>query len=63
MPAAPQYLRGVAGTTAQQSSVLEQARGLLPVCALAVAVVAALTDPGSATDLAFAALSTAAFVA
>jgi hypothetical protein len=53
----------VAGTTAQQSSVLEQARGLLPVCALAVAVVAALTDPGSATDRAFAALSTAAFVA
>jgi signal transduction histidine kinase len=59
--APPQYRRVVSGGSFPESSQTEQVRGLIPVFALAVAIVAAVTDPSSAADLTLAALAVGAF--
>jgi signal transduction histidine kinase len=60
---AAQYRRGVFEGSAPGSSQTDQVRALLPVFALAVAILAALTDPSSAADLLLAALAVGAFAA
>jgi signal transduction histidine kinase len=52
----------MSGGSLSGSSQTEQARGLIPVFALAVAVLAAVTDSSSAADLILAALPVGAFV-
>jgi signal transduction histidine kinase len=59
--AAPQYRRVVSAGSLRGSSQTEQLRGLVPVFALAVAIVGAVTDPASAADLILAALAVGAF--
>jgi signal transduction histidine kinase len=51
----------MSGGSLTGSSPTEQFRGLVPVFALAVAIVAAVTDPSSAADLILAALAVGAF--
>jgi signal transduction histidine kinase len=58
---AAQYRRGVFEGSPAGLSQTEQVRGFLPTFALAVAIVAALTDPSSAADLTLAALAVGAF--
>jgi signal transduction histidine kinase len=53
----------VSGGSAPESTHTEQLRALAPVFALAVAIVAVVTDPVSAGDLVLAALPVAAFAA
>jgi len=55
---APQYRRGVQGQVWSQGDEL---RRLVPVFALTVAIVAAVTEPSSATNLVLAAVAVAAF--
>jgi signal transduction histidine kinase len=57
------YRRGVSGGTPPESSLTEQLRALVPVFALAVAIVAVVTEPGSAIDLVLAGLAVGAFAA
>jgi hypothetical protein len=59
--AVPEYRRVVSGGSLPGSSQTEPLRGLVPVFALAVAIVAAVTDPSSAADLILAALAVGAF--
>jgi hypothetical protein len=59
---APQYRRVVSGGSFPESSQTEQVRALIPVFALAVAIVAAVTDASSAADLILAGLAVGAFV-
>jgi signal transduction histidine kinase len=58
---AAQYRRGVFEGSVPGSAQTEQARALVPAFALAVAIVAALTDPSSAADLILAVLAVGAF--
>jgi signal transduction histidine kinase len=58
-----QYGRGVSDASVPASPTTDQLRTLVPAFALAVAVVAALTDPASTADLILAALPVAAFAA
>jgi signal transduction histidine kinase len=60
---APQYRRGVSGGSFAEASPTDQLRVLVPVLSLAVAIVAALTDPSSAADLILAAVVVGAFAA
>ncbi|HEY6776456.1 MAG TPA: histidine kinase [Thermoleophilaceae bacterium] len=53
----------MSGGSPSESTQTEQLRALAPVFALAVAIVAVATDPGSAGDLVLAALPVAAFAA
>ncbi|MGH2822613.1 MAG: histidine kinase, partial [Thermoleophilaceae bacterium] len=57
----PQYRPGVFGGSLPGSSQTEQLRALIPVFALVVAIVAAVTDPQSAADLTLAGLAVGAF--
>ena len=57
------YRRGVSGGSPPASSQTEQLRALVPVFALAVAIVGVVTDPSSAADLILAGLAVAAFAA
>jgi signal transduction histidine kinase len=57
----PRYRRAVSGAPGQPSSQPDEFRRLLPLFALVVAIVAAVTDPSSAGDLILAALPVAAF--
>jgi signal transduction histidine kinase len=60
----PQYRRGVPGDSGQAWPQADEVRRLVPAFALAVAVLAALTDPSSeAADLILAAVPIAAFAA
>jgi signal transduction histidine kinase len=52
----------VSGGSFPESSQTEQARALIPVFALVVAIVAAVTDPSSPADLILAGLAVSAFV-
>jgi signal transduction histidine kinase len=58
-----QYRRRVADGSVPASPATDQVRALIPVFALVVAVVAALTDPASPADLILAALPVGAFAA
>jgi signal transduction histidine kinase len=58
---AAQYRRGVSGRSLSESSPTDEVRALVPVFAIAVAVVAGVTDPGSGADLILAALPVAVF--
>jgi signal transduction histidine kinase len=55
------YREGMSGGPHPAASQADQVRTLVPVFALAVAIVAAITDPSSAGDLVLAALPVAAF--
>jgi signal transduction histidine kinase len=57
------YRRGVSGGSPPESSQTEQLRALVPVFALAVAIVAFVTDPSSAADLILAGVAVGAFAA
>lgn len=59
--AAAQYSRSMAGEPEHAPREADELRRLIPVFALAVAVVAPLADPSSARDLVFAAIPVAAF--
>ncbi len=56
-----QYSRSVAGESVQAWSQADEQRRIVPIFALAVAVVAAITDPASTTDLVLAAIPVVAF--
>lgn len=58
---AAQYRRHVSGGSLSEPSQADQVRALLPVFALAVAIIAALTDAGSDADLLLAGLAVGAF--
>jgi signal transduction histidine kinase len=58
---AAQYRRSVAGESGQAWSQADDVRRVVPVFALAVAIVAAVADPSSAADVLLAAVPVAAF--
>ena len=61
--AAPsQYRRVVSGGSSPESFRADQARALIPVFALVVAILAAVTDPSSPADLVLAGVAVGAFV-
>jgi signal transduction histidine kinase len=60
--ATPQYRRVVSRGSFPESSQTDQLRALIPVFALIVAIIAAVTDPSSGADLILVALPVAAFV-
>ena len=61
MRAAPQYRRGVSGASRPETPQAEPPRRSIPVFALVIAVVAAVSDPSSGADLGLAAVPVAAF--
>ena len=56
------YRRAVSGGSLPEWSQTEQVRALIPAFAIAVAILAAVTDPSSGSDLVLCALAAAPFV-
>jgi len=57
----PQYGRAVSGGLRPEADQTDQLRALIPVCALGVALAAAVGDPSSATDLLLVVVAVGAF--